>query len=197
MKSLRIELAHATLNRKTLQRLCRRFRAAPYAIAVLLLALPFVGCQSAETPEAAAATLQESEEEHEEPELAVYMSDMQRWAHKAALSINAQNAPLADFYLHELEETVEAVQEEVPEYEGHAIGPLTEQMLVPSLEALDEAVDAEDWRAAAQRLGAVAQSCNQCHAATAHGFVEIQLDDLANPYAQSFKPQGEASGAPQ
>ncbi len=155
----------------------------------LLVVLILTGCRpSASAPEAAASQTQHSAEE-EAPELAAYMSDLQRWAHKAALSVEAQNGPLAEFYLHELEETVEAVQEGVPTYEGHAIGPLTEQILVPSLEALDAAVDAGDWPLAAERLRGVAQSCNTCHDATGHGFVRIQLGDVANPYAQSFEPQ--------
>ena len=125
----------------------------------------------------------------EEPELAQYMVRVQRWSHKTALAIRARNQPLTDFYLHELEETVASIQHDVPTYEGYSIGQQTKQMLVPSLDALDAAVDDADWRAADARLKAMARACNQCHSTTDHGFIRVQFDSLANPFAQSFEPQ--------
>lgn len=179
-------------------------RASLWRLLFLLLPLTLLAtaaCQQGGNERAAAAApagtttdaAADAAHAEEEPELAVYMSQMQRWAHKTALAAQAQNKPLADFYLHELEETVGAVQSEVPTYEGHAIGQLTEQMLVPSLDSLDAVVDAEDWTEAGARLRQVARSCNQCHAATDHGFVQIQLDGVENPYAQSFEKS--AAGA--
>lgn len=122
------------------------------------------------------------------PELAVVMSQMQRWAHKTALSIDAENAALSAFYLHELEETTVEVQRQIPVYEGHDVGQLTATMLVPALERLETAVDAADWRSARDRLADLATTCNQCHTATEHGFIRIRLTELGNPYAQSFTP---------
>jgi len=171
------------------------------ALAVGLLALGvWTGCQSESSPQGAAgqelvASADASSSEHapdedegeEHAELAVSMSWMQRWTHKAALAVT-ENKELSDFYLHELEETVETIQEETPTYEGYEVGTLTEQILVPSLDSLDAAVDAGDWPAAQERLAGVARSCNQCHAATDHSFVRVRLDSLANPFAQSFTP---------
>lgn len=165
-------------------------RAKRWAAGLLLLGL--AACQSADSVSPAPADAAQQDTAHathgeEEPELAAYMSTLQRWAHKTALSVEARNQPLADFYLHELEETVEAVQNEVPTYEGYPVGQLTEQMLVPALDSLGGALDAGDWTVAREWLRAVATSCNQCHQATDHGFVEIRLHDLPNPYAQSFE----------
>jgi hypothetical protein len=50
------------------------------------------------------------------PGLAVLMERMQTYTHKVQLSIEARNAPLADFYLHELEETSEFVAENIAHY---------------------------------------------------------------------------------
>ena len=187
-------------------RLFSSIRAFPPPVSVVLFAglvglgLLGAGCSSNPTPKAdaasqetptradEAASSEPAHEEEEHAELAVSMSWMQRWTHKAALAVNAENKELSDFYLHELEETVETIQEETPTYEGHEVGTLTEQILVPSLDSLDAAVDAGDWSAARERLAGVARSCNQCHAATDHGFVRIRLDSLANPFAQSFAP---------
>lgn len=165
---------------------------APLVVAALVLSL--AACQLSESrpvSETAPAAAPQEAEAHSpgDAELAVYMSDLQRWSHKAVLSVEARNAPLADFYLHELEETVEAVQQDVPTYEGYAIAELTETMLLPSLDSLDVALDAGDWPQATEQLRAVATACNQCHVATDHGFVHIKLHDLPNPFAQSFDPQ--------
>jgi len=139
------------------------------------------------------ADAHEEEGHHDEPghggaELALHMSRLQRWMHKTALSVQAGNQRLAEFYLHETEETVETIQTKAPTYEGYDIKTLSDEYLTPSLASLDEAVEASDWPVAEERLQQVAASCNECHDATDHGFVHIQLDSLANPYAQSFSP---------
>ncbi|NBC87664.1 MAG: hypothetical protein GVY25_15880 [Bacteroidetes bacterium] len=131
-------------------------------------------------------TAEEEEHGEEHAELAVYMSRMQRWTHKTALAVEAENGELSEFYLHELEETIETTQMEAPVYEGYEVGKLTESMLVPVVERLDSYVDENDWSGAKGQLANVANACNQCHAATDHGFIRIQVDDLDRPYAQEF-----------
>src|SRR6056297_3621081 len=74
----------------------------------------------------------------DESGLAVLMERIQTYAHKLQLSIEAGNAQLADFYLHELEETSEYVAEEIESYDGHAVGALMASMLLPALERLEE-----------------------------------------------------------
>jgi len=132
---------------------------------------------------------EETANEGEEAELALHMSRLQRWTHKTTLALQARNPELADFYLHEMEESIETIQTEASTYEGYAVEDLTENMLVPSVEALDGALDERDWEAVDERLAELAQSCNQCHQATDHGFVQIDLDDVPNPYTQDFSTQ--------
>lgn len=122
----------------------------------------------------------------DEPELAQYMRTLQHWSHKTALALEARNAELANFYLHEMEETLETLQTEAPTYEGHPVGDLTKKMLVPSVEALDGALDDRAWPTVDERVQELAQSCNQCHAATGYDFIRVELQDVPNPYAQEF-----------
>lgn len=124
----------------------------------------------------------------EEAELAVHMADLQRWSHKTALALQARNPALADFYLHELEETLETIQEEAPTYEGHPVAELTDQLLVPRVEEVERALDERSWSLVDKRVNQMAEACNQCHAQTDHGFVRIDLEDVRNPYAQDFAP---------
>ena len=149
-----------------------------------LLLLPVFGSSACTTDGRSDAT----DAEKEEVELATYMADLQRWSHKTTLALEARNPALADFYLHELEETVETIQEDVPTYEGHEVADLTGQLLVPSVEALDNAFDEREWARVDKRVNEMAQACNRCHAQTEHGFVRITLEDVSNPYAQDFSP---------
>lgn len=124
----------------------------------------------------------------EAPELAEYMASLQRYSHKLGLSVEARNTAAADFYLHELEEMSETIVDEVPRYEGHAVGELTATMLVPTVEAVEKALAGEDWDRVDTRFDEMVQACNQCHVSTEHGFIQIEADVQENPFNQSFVP---------
>lgn len=146
-----------------------------------LLLLLLIGISACTSEEEATAN-----EAPEEAELALHMAHLQRWTHKTTLALDARNPALADFYLHEVEETVETIQEEASTYEGHRVADLTDQLLVPRVEALHKALDERAWPTVDKRVKALAQACNQCHAQTDHGFVRIDLEDVSNPYSQDF-----------
>lgn len=119
-------------------------------------------------------------------ELVEIMSSLQYFTHKATLAVDAKNKPLASFYAHELEEYTE-MAEEIKNYDGHPVGKLVKSMLVPALEEFEAALNKGTWDQASSRLGKLIQSCNSCHQATEHGFIEIERR-TENPFLQSFKP---------
>lgn len=122
--------------------------------------------------------------------LAVLMERMQTYTHKAQLSVEARNAPLADFYLHELEETAEHIVEHVESYDDYPVGALTREMLLPAIEALEDALEEGDWAETGHRFSALLQSCNDCHVATGHGLIRI-VPAAGNPFAQDFAPRAD------
>ncbi len=142
-----------------------------------------------EAPPDTTATAQEAGEE-EEAELALYMSHMQRWSHKLMLGVEAQNQAVSDFYLHELEETLETVRAEAPTYEGYEIAQLSETLLAPQLDSLRGALEQANWSVVDERLEATVTACNQCHEATDHGFLQVAVT-TDNPFAQDFAPPNE------
>lgn len=162
------------------------------SVAVLLTALLLGGgCTPSASHESSPTAQQDAASEaHEDEhaELALHMAHVQRWTHKAALAIDARNQPLADFYVHELSETVEMIQDEVPTYEGHAIAQLTGELLRPQIDTLAQVLDDGDWSTIDARLSEIATACNTCHTATDHGFIRIQVDDPDRPYLQTFAP---------
>ena len=135
------------------------------------------------------SSAQHSEEnQHEEVELAGYMTSLQHYTHKFALSVDAENTELAEFYLHEIEELSEEIKEKVPEYEGYQIATLTGSYLDPMLEPVDRAVEASNWKEARAQVQKMIQQCNACHTATDHGFVKVTAGFDKNPYPQEFTP---------
>jgi len=122
-------------------------------------------------------------EDGEEHGLVENMGAMQYFSHKLVLAIDAGNLPLADFYAHELEETIEAASA-IESYGGQTIGALVEAMLEPRFEELEEALDSDAGRASAA-FDDMIDSCNACHQATGFGLIRVQRRS-DNPYLQDF-----------
>lgn len=121
------------------------------------------------------------------PGLATLMERMQTYTHKLQLSVEAYNGPLADFYLHELEEVAEDVVANIPAYDDYPVGDLTREMLLPAIEHLEDLVEARHWGAAAAGFDAMLEACNACHLVTGHGHIRIARAGI-NPFAQDFSP---------
>jgi hypothetical protein len=120
------------------------------------------------------------------PGLAVQMKYMSYWAHKVGLSVEAENMELADFYHHELEEAAEDLIDSIESYDGFPIAELTKSMLVPALDALEDALDAGNWTEIRSAYTTVVTSCNTCHVATDHGYIVITEGYGNNPFNQEF-----------
>lgn len=125
-------------------------------------------------------------DEGSEPGLLETMSMLQTMAHKASLAIDHKNAPLLDFYAHELEEFIEQA-ESIESYDGQPIGQLVQSMLTPRFKEFEEAEDTGDWNKISKSFDTLIDSCNSCHTATEFGYINIERTKK-NPYMQSFKP---------
>ena len=127
------------------------------------------------------------EPEEGEPELAAHMDYIQKYSHKLGLSVQGKNKELAEFYLHELEERLERVINETPVYEGYQIAELTETMLIPVLEPLDQQIEKENWEMAEKRFEEMIITCNSCHKSTDHEFINVTAGLDKNPFNQVFE----------
>lgn len=121
-------------------------------------------------------------------ELAPHMAMMQHLTHKLGLALQAKNQPLAAFYLKEVKETSDVIKKKFPIYDKFEIARLTDVMFVPSIEPLEKSINAKSWAVATAGYTKLVDSCNGCHAASAHGFVKITAP-TANPFTQTFSPQ--------
>ena len=121
----------------------------------------------------------------DEAGLAVLMERMQTYTHKLQLSIEARNEPLANFYMHELEETAEHVADNIPHYGDAPVGQLTREMLLPAIERLEGTVEAGEWPTSDMRFVDVIRACNACHLVTGHEYLRV-APAKTNPFAQDF-----------
>jgi hypothetical protein len=121
-------------------------------------------------------------------DLLALMGRMQTFAHKLQLSLEHRNARLANFYLHELEETSEDVVENIDRYDDHPVGKLVKEMLLPAIERAEDALETGDWEAIGRRQTEILEACNGCHKVTGHEFIRIAPAE-GNPFAQDFIPK--------
>lgn len=119
-----------------------------------------------------------------EHDLVGKMGAMQYFLHKTFLALNSNNIVLADFYVHELEETFEEV-EKIKRYKKYPIAKLAKKLLEPKITALAKSIDSKNLANAKKSLSYVVEACNQCHRSTKHEFINIELRDI-NPYMQNF-----------
>lgn len=120
----------------------------------------------------------------DDPGLATLMGRLQVYVQKLDLSVQNNNTQLIGFYLHELEESAEEIQEDIASYDGFPVGQLTGSKLMPHIEALEHAV--ENDADIELEMQALIDSCNECHEATDHGYIKINRM-TSNPFNQSFE----------
>lgn len=106
-------------------------------------------------------------------ELSPLMLRMQIHMDKLYWAGEAKNWPLAAFYAHELNETLETITRAKIVDEGVNVSALAGPMLAGALGGLERAAKAKTaFRPAYE---ATVQACNGCHAATKHPFIRIQV----------------------
>lgn len=123
-------------------------------------------------------------EANEDVDLAHLMANLQYFLHKTGLSITATDPRLVEFYIHELDESIEEI-EGINNYEGYPIGELTKAMLLPSFEIFKKSIKKIDVKAVHSAYLNLIQACNNCHAATKHEFIKITHNE-SNPFLQTF-----------
>jgi len=120
-----------------------------------------------------------------EGEFINHMSRLQYFSHKLGLAIDAGNKDLQRFYVHEVEEQIEAVSA-TQQLDGIEISKFTAQFLLPKFENLEVAVKAGEPEAIDTAYDEMLESCNDCHRASQRQFIKIERR-VDNPYMQSFE----------
>lgn len=123
------------------------------------------------------------------PELAEYMSSLQYFTHKTALALDEEYGELAQFYFHEMRATLKLIKQDIPGYEGYNIAQLMEILFDPTIQPFDQSLRNRNWEKARANFEELINSCNTCHRATSHGFINVTPGFDKNPYNQVFEQQ--------
>ncbi len=126
------------------------------------------------------------EEAHHEYEVAKAMGYMQRFSTKLYWAGSNENWELSEFYAHELEETIEEIAEVNVIDDGFEVSKMVTQMTMPAFEQVEKAIKNKDKSAFSSSFNMLIQSCNSCHAASKHEFIEITVPALEGVYNQKF-----------
>jgi hypothetical protein len=108
------------------------------------------------------------------PGLHAMMTELQLRHANLWFAGDAENWPLAEHQVHELEELLEKTAEYHPEYSGVRVGELLTAMTDTSVAALDAAVDARDAAAFRTAFDGLTERCNACHTVAERGYLVIQ-----------------------
>ncbi len=139
-------------------------------------------------PVKAEALVHAEDEEHEEIEVAVFMGRIQHFHQKWWLAGKAGNAPLAKFYLHEMEEAMEEIADANIIEDGV---DLSEQMRTYGLTTVDhlsETLEKQGVTMMHAEAEMLANTCTSCHMVTKHPYIRIKVPaDVSFP-DQDFGP---------
>lgn len=86
---------------------------------------------------------------------------------------NAENWPLADYQLHEMEELVGDIEALHPVYDGIPVAELLGETTEPALGELADAVDSGDREGFVRSFDQLTQACNGCHIASDRAAIRI------------------------
>jgi len=117
------------------------------------------------------------------PGFGEFMSSIQVHHAKLWFAGKNQNWELADFEMHEISETLDAIQQyQTEREESKKVG-----MLKPSLDAVKDAIEKKDPTLFNSSYLLLTSSCNNCHKAVNFGFNVVKVPDTPPFSNQAFK----------
>ena len=117
------------------------------------------------------------------PGFGEFMSSIQIHHAKLWFAGKNQNWELADFEMHEIAETIDAIKE----YQTEREESKKVDMLKPSLDAVNDAIQKKDSALFNSSYLLLTSTCNNCHKAVNFGFNVVKVPDTAPFSNQSFK----------
>ncbi|MEX2589024.1 MAG: hypothetical protein WD334_02390, partial [Chitinophagales bacterium] len=126
-----------------------------------------------------------SEQDQEEIELAVHMQRLLTYADKLWFSGKAGNKELTDFYVHEIEESMERIHDVNMIYDGVEISPLMKQFGLKAVETFEENLKNKESFESAYRL--LITECNNCHNSSKHAYIQIKTPETPSFDNQEYQ----------
>jgi hypothetical protein len=128
-------------------------------------------------------SLQKQLAETYKPGFGEFMSGIQTHHAKLWFAGQNQNWLLADFEVHEIKESLDAIQKYCSERpEMKAIG-----MINPSIDSVNNAIQQKNFQLFKSSFILLTNTCNNCHKATDHGFNVVTVPTNLPVVNQDFK----------
>jgi hypothetical protein len=121
------------------------------------------------------------------PGFGEFMSSIQIHHAKLWFAGTNENWPLADFEIHEIIETVDAIKKYEPEREESKSVPMIE----PALDSVNTAIKNKDLAQFKSNYILLTNTCNNCHKAVNFSFNEVKIPDNPPFSNQVFQKKGD------
>ena len=118
------------------------------------------------------------------PGFGEFMSGIQTHHAKLWFAGINQNWALADFEIHEIKESIDAIREfcnDRPETQSIP-------MIFPAMDSVSNAIQQKNLPGFRNSFGLLTNTCNSCHKATAHEFNVVIIPTAPPSVNQDFKP---------
>jgi hypothetical protein len=148
-------------------------RSGSESVTLLIAALLLSGCGAA-APADADEDWRRDMEARFTPGLHTLMVDVGMRHATVWFAGDAENWPLTDYLVHELEEVLDDIEELHPVYRDVQVAALLGEMTEPAMDSLEAAVEARDRAAFVQAYDGLTQACNHCHRAADRSALVIQ-----------------------
>jgi len=139
-----------------------------------LVVLSLAACQEQQPSQAALADLEERLSERFTPGLHSLMMELQHRHATLWFAGEAENWPLTDYFLHEMEELMEDIGDLHPTYHDLRVADLLTDVSLPAVEAMEDAVEAEGLPRFMAAYDELTMACNGCHAPADKAAIVIQ-----------------------
>ncbi|HEY6062836.1 MAG TPA: hypothetical protein VIV35_04460 [Chitinophagaceae bacterium] len=155
--------------------------------AIITSALIFASCNQqnnqVQKMQAAIDSLQKKLNETFKPGFGEFMSGIQTHHAKLWFAGQNQNWPLADFEVHEIQESLDAIRKYCSDRpEMKAIG-----MIDPAIDSVNNAIQQKDTELFRNSFILLTNTCNKCHRSTGHGFNVVIVPTGLPVVNQDFK----------
>ena len=117
------------------------------------------------------------------PGFGEFMSNIQIHHNKLWFAGTNENWPLADFEIHEIMETVDAIKKYEPERDESKSVP----MILPALDSVNASIQNKNLQQFKNSFVLLTNTCNNCHKSVNFSFNEVKIPDNPPFSNQSFK----------
>ena len=123
------------------------------------------------------------------PGLEQFMNVILTEHNKLWFAAKARNWPLANYELGEIKEVMGDIQDLVPIFKNLPLAEMLDAVIVKEIVALENAIEAKDYKKFVAGYDNLNKACNACHEGTENEFVVIKRPTTPAFTNQDYRPR--------